>query len=186
MLGSTVISHGKVDDRANSMLVELARAMDHRILELILLPTEDCNFRCVYCYEDFSIGKMPDHIIRGVKAHIRRRAPRLRQLVLNWFGGEPLIALDVVDSISDEALTLSQKYGFNYHGSMTTNGALLDVDVAKRLYHIGIRQYQISLDGWGDVHDQTRRRRNGKGSFKKIWSNLIAINEECKKYIRDS
>lgn len=24
------------------------------VLHLILLPTEQCNFRCTYCYEDFS------------------------------------------------------------------------------------------------------------------------------------
>lgn len=32
---------------------KMLRALDNRILKLTVLPTEKCNFRCTYCYEDF-------------------------------------------------------------------------------------------------------------------------------------
>jgi uncharacterized protein len=59
-----------------------AWAEDH--LHLILMPTEKCNFRCIYCYEDFSIGRMGRPVIEGVKALIRRRLPSLSSIEINW------------------------------------------------------------------------------------------------------
>ena len=35
----------------------IADALTTRRLHLILLPTEQCNFRCKYCYEDFQHGR---------------------------------------------------------------------------------------------------------------------------------
>jgi uncharacterized protein len=65
-----------------------------------LLPTEDCNFRCTYCYEDFAIGRMSRATIEAVKKLIESRVPKLRALTIGWFGGEPLIAKDIVMEIS--------------------------------------------------------------------------------------
>ena len=56
----------------------LARLVNNRELELIILPTEKCNFRCTYCYEDFAIGKMKRETINAVKELIKRRAKDLR------------------------------------------------------------------------------------------------------------
>ena len=36
----------------------LASCLSNRRLELIVMPTEQCNFRCIYCYEDFRMGRM--------------------------------------------------------------------------------------------------------------------------------
>ncbi|RMH33118.1 MAG: radical SAM protein, partial [Gammaproteobacteria bacterium] len=177
MLENGVVPDAVGEGEYEAAAAEFGRAVDHRILELILLPTEDCNFRCVYCYEDFTIGKMPRVVVDAVKKLLSRRAPKLRNLILNWFGGEPLVARDIVESISKTALDLSNHFGFSYMGSMTTNGALLQSRAAKRLVDLGVRQYQISLDGWREGHDQTRRRRNGKGSFERIWKNILDINE---------
>ena len=38
---------------------EIAYSLSNEYLHLIVLPTEKCNFRCTYCYEDFLNGKMP-------------------------------------------------------------------------------------------------------------------------------
>jgi molybdenum cofactor biosynthesis enzyme MoaA len=37
---------------------QIASTLSNRIQQLILLPTERCNFRCTYCYEDFVLGRM--------------------------------------------------------------------------------------------------------------------------------
>jgi wyosine [tRNA(Phe)-imidazoG37] synthetase (radical SAM superfamily) len=55
--------------------VNPAILFSNRLLDLTLLPIEQCNFRCTYCYETFADGKMkPD---RPPCARPRLPAPRL-------------------------------------------------------------------------------------------------------------
>jgi uncharacterized protein len=155
---------------------EIAAAFSNDLLHLIILPTENCNFRCVYCYEDFSIGTMKPPVIAGIKRLLAQRIPTLRQLRIAWFGGEPLIALKVIEEISGFAQTLTKQVpGVAYSSEMTTNGYLLNLATAERLQGLGIRHYQVSLDGPEELHDQTRVQRNGGGSFQQIWTNLLRI-----------
>ena len=44
------------------------------VLHLILFSTEQCNFRCTYCYEKFLHGRMKPEVIEGVKRLVTRRA----------------------------------------------------------------------------------------------------------------
>lgn len=53
--------------------VNVLRAIDNRVFHLILLPTEQCNFRCVYCYENFKIGRMQRSIVEAVKKLLENR-----------------------------------------------------------------------------------------------------------------
>ena len=145
---------------------------------LILLPTEQCNFRCTYCYEDFTIGRMSSEIIQGVKRFIERRLDGLRFLSVSWFGGEPLLARDIIEDISEHIVALVDgQPNIKYSGEMTTNGYHLDLTMLAQLKSLGICYYQISLDGPKQFHDQTRLRANGKGSFDRIWGNLTAIRQ---------
>lgn len=144
-------------------------------LQLIILPTEKCNFRCTYCYEDFSVGRMPDHVISSVKKLIYNRASTLNKLTITWFGGEPLIAVSVIEEISAYILNLCADFpNINYNASVTTNGYLLDLKMLSKLVQLGIRDYQISLDGPQEHHDRTRLRADGIGSFEEIFNNLLA------------
>ena len=155
---------------------ELLAALTDETLHLIILPTEQCNFRCTYCYEDFSIGRMGPRTVQGVKRLLDRRMDGLRQLNVSWFGGEPLLARPVVEDVSAHVVeALRRRPGLRFHGDMTTNGHLLDVPTAERLAQLGITSYQISLDGPQAVHDTTRVRASGKGSFRQIWRNLLSL-----------
>lgn len=155
--------------------VQLLSLLSHSILDLHILPTEKCNFRCVYCYEDFQIGKMKNIVINGIKNLISRRINELKQLRISWFGGEPLAATDVVLNISNYAKCLAEQNHCLYNFGMTTNGYLLDQKRFKQMIDAGITSFQISLDGPERQHNKTRLRADGSGTFIKIWTNLLEM-----------
>jgi uncharacterized protein len=172
-------------------LRDLAMLCTNDVLELHLLPTEQCNFRCTYCYEDFSEGRMPPQVVRGVKRLIGRRADSLQLLSIAWFGGEPLAALGIVEDISEHACESAARHGFVFRGSMTTNAWGLTLETLKSLVALGVRDYQITLDGPAHLHDQVRRRADGAATFERIWSNLrdahasaLAFNINLRIHIR--
>jgi uncharacterized protein len=152
-----------------------APAFTNHQFHLIVLPTERCNFRCTYCYEDFAIGRMQPWVQEAVIALIRSRASGMKRLHLSWFGGEPLLALDVIERIAGEAERLATFVGFTHVGSATTNASLLTRPVLDRLDAVGVREFQISLDGPQEWHDRTRVRADGHGTFAGIWRNLLGI-----------
>jgi uncharacterized protein len=144
-------------------------------LNLIILPTEACNFRCTYCYETFENKKMPRHVVAGIKSLIDRRGEELDQLEISWFGGEPLLALDVITDISKHALDAAKAEGFTFHSGMTTNCYFLDQERFSQCLDHQIDFFQISLDGNPDDHNASRKLASGEETFDRIWSNLIAM-----------
>jgi uncharacterized protein len=153
----------------------LAECVDNEVLHLILMPTEACNFRCTYCYEDFRLGRMQPRIVRGVKNLLSLRAPSLRLLNLTWFGGEPLLALDVLKDILLHARTLVGQYPeIQFASDITTNAYALSRSVFERLLDLGVTQFQIALDGPREWHDRKRVLAGGRGTFDRIWANLLA------------
>lgn len=152
-------------------------SINPRRLELIILPTEKCNLRCGYCYEDFKIGRIRPETVQGIKALIKKRAEDLLLLKLSWFGGEPLLASNEILDICHYANQQTKRNpNLRIISGMTTNGVLLTPDLAKKLDSVGVKQYQISLDGPQELHDKSRVTVNGKGSYDAIWQNLIALS----------
>jgi uncharacterized protein len=153
---------------------QAAFSFDPHRLKLTLLPTEQCNFRCRYCYEDFKIGKMAPRVVNAVKSLLQNRVPSLNRLDIIWFGGEPLVAPEIVSAIQGLAFELCNQYDVPLNASMTTNGYLLAEDLFRSLHSIGIRHYQISLDGKAEEHNKNRILASGSATFERIWSNLLA------------
>ncbi len=162
----------------NQLPSRIVNAINPEYLELILFPTEQCNFRCTYCYEDFELGRMSPDTVTGIKSLIKKRMPDLKHLHISWFGGEPLAAKDIVVNISTYIdLAIKNYPGLIYTASMTTNGSLLDRKTFQQLVHLGVRSYQISLDGDEELHNSSRVTASGKGTFSKIWENLLSIRD---------
>jgi uncharacterized protein len=143
---------------------------DH--LDLRLLPTEDCNCRCIYCYESFEKGEMTDDTRNRVIQLLEKQAPRLKSLNIGWFGGEPLIAMKTIEEISHKILELKKKYDFKYTNHLTTNGYFLTEAIVRKLFSYEIKNIQVTLDGYGEKHDERKKLRSGKGTFDKIMKNL--------------
>ncbi|MBP2239638.1 uncharacterized protein J2Z40_000191 [Cytobacillus eiseniae] len=147
------------------------------VMHLVLLPTEACNFRCTYCYESFPRGKMNVETKSGLKALVKEKAATLANLNISWFGGEPLLALDVIEELSTSFLTTASNQKLQYSADLVTNGYYLTKDVFLKLLSWEIRQLMITIDGIGEVHDSRRHLAGGGKTFDKIIENLKAVKE---------
>lgn len=142
-----------------------------RKLHLIVLPTEQCNFRCVYCYESFLRGTMSEALQGAVEKFVRSHHD-LQTMNLHWFGGEPLLAADVVERVTRSVRQHCQTIGAEFFAGATTNASLLTPEVADRIIAAGVTNFQITLDGQQEDHDHRRVGKGGEQTFATIMANL--------------
>lgn len=156
---------------------QVAEALLGKTIEIHISPTERCNFRCRYCYEDFKIGRMNSDVVERVKLFAARNIFGKNGCHVAWFGGEPLLAADIVLDIQRHVLSSCVDGGIKLTGSMTTNAYLLDERCARALVDLKVHDFQVSFDGAADAHDKLRVAANGSGTFIKIWSNLLQLHK---------
>ena len=149
-------------------------------LQLVILPTEQCNFRCVYCYESFDRGKMSDFTCRELVRFVEDNIDNYKGLDVGWFGGEPLEALDVVIKLSEEFLRICRERKKVYFAGITTNGYNLTLDTFKILKKYHVTFYQITFDGLPEFHDKQRVLADGSGTARTIIKNLLDIQQNIK------
>ena len=148
-------------------------------LDVVIAPTSNCNFRCIYCFEKDNIcpvtmsTETQDKLIEFVE----QRLPRYQGLNVTWYGGEPLLAMDIVESLSERLIAMCEARNIGYKASMITNGYLLDVEKAKRLNELHVSHIQVTLDGDAEDHDKRRILVGGKPTYQKIMDNLSAIKD---------
>ncbi|MCB1656616.1 MAG: radical SAM protein [Pseudomonadales bacterium] len=146
-------------------------------LHLIVLPVDQaCNFSCVYCYEDHSQKtRMTSKHISAISNLVLSKNPKV--LRVEYFGGEPLLNHKFIYDLNKTLQELSQKFGFFFHASATTNGSLLTTDLLNKFHESGLKQYQITVDGLPDDHNKLRISNNGKPTFDSVWAALVRISE---------
>lgn len=109
---------------------------------VMLMTTYACQLRCVYCRVDRGPRRMDLATARrGVDFLLASRADRL---VLNFFGGEPLLAWDLVRRAARYAR--ERCGGRPLRLNLTTNGLLLDDEKLEFLSGFDSRVH-LSLDG---------------------------------------
>ncbi|MBF0362787.1 MAG: SPASM domain-containing protein [Oligoflexia bacterium] len=144
---------------------------------LTLLSSENCNFKCPYCfiYKRRGFNMKPwvyDSVIKLIESNI---VPDFK-LRINFFGGEPTLAHRETISFLKQVRELSLKNNFKeLKYSMVTNGYLLTKEKFIEYLSLGLNSFQITLDGDATTHDKTRCLTNGQGTYNKIWNNLLDI-----------
>jgi uncharacterized protein len=148
-----------------------------RSFKLVVNSTEQCNLRCVYCYETFEHGHMTPETADGVVRFIEGRADAgLDRLDLEFFGGEPLKAWFIVQRIARGAHDACGRHGVAFSGGMTTNATILSEDRLDWLARHGVTAFQITLDGPRETHNARRVWHGGvTGTFDMVWDRLAMI-----------
>lgn len=140
---------------------------------LTIAPTINCNLACTYCFESPSPDKMNDEVIRNVAKMVKSRIDSgIKEFNVTWYGGEPLLCLDVIEKLSKKFITLCEENEINYSAYIITNGTLYTPEVAEKLKNLKVTGAQITIDGDRAAHDKRRPYRGGGGSFDKIIKNF--------------
>lgn len=138
-------------------------------MELTLFVEHQCNLRCTYCYngEKFNATMPWETAEKAIRASLSR--PPGPVYDLSFFGGEPLIRLDLVRQSVELAASLLGAFAPRpkLRVLMNTNGTLVDDDVIALLRANAAWQSTVfvSLDGPKAQHDEHRVRVDGKGSY---------------------
>ena len=175
-----------LDDANEFRQVQLAFGQQHYrtdILELILLASEDCNFRCTYCYEEFARGTMQPWVRDAVKKLLERRIKSLKGLYLSWFGGEPLYGFQAIEDLAPFAVQLARDHDVVLKSNITTNGYLLTPETADKLLAWGINSYKITMDGRPEDHNCSRPTRDGRETFWTILENLKSLRQRSDSFL---
>lgn len=144
------------------------------ITYLRLSLTDRCNLRCMYCMpkEDKDRDGLVktshflhhdellsyEELLRVVRLAVSQGMNKLRLT-----GGEPLIRRGILEFIQQLFLLPGLA-----EVRLTTNGVLL-ADYAQRLYNIGVRQLNVSLD---TLVSEKFRKITGKDYFSRVWAGL--------------
>jgi len=184
-----------VEDRdfelAEIKLFHWRRKMDTRKFGMTLIPTYLCNFKCPYCYEavcydginddkEMMSSDICDSIIELTERKIKEGA---KSVNFEWYGGEPLLALDIVIDMTKRLTALCKEKEVTFDVRMVSNGYLLDEETAKKLGDIGISNIQITLDGLASSHDKQRALRDSGPTFDRIVENLKNAYKHIKQII---
>lgn len=156
--------------------------LNHRMQQLILQVTQQCNLRCEYCIysglyhtnRQHNSKNMTFETARKAIDYFMQRNDDTDRIAVSFYGGEPLLRFDLVKQcVSYIENTVN---GHTVLLNMTTNGTLLSPEVTDYLvahdFHLA-----ISLDGPRDMHNVNRKFRNGEGSFDRIMENVHNIKE---------
>lgn len=151
---------------------------DSNRYDVVIMQTQDCNFRCRYCYETHK-GSLMDELTAGaVSRWLESIIAEVKVLYLSFFGGEPLLAKKSMLALSEQVYQLCKKSNTVLLGNVTTNGYLLDPNTARQLIAHGFDNFQITIDGLPEHHDTFRPLKNGKGSFKRVFQNALNLLDE--------
>lgn len=147
--------------------------------KIYINPTLECNFACWYCYEEHPRGFMSEEVINRLKKHAVYivEEERAQSFSLGWFGGEPLLYFnEVVYPLSKYIKNVCEKNHIPFLFSITTNASKINEDMAKRMAEIGLKRFQITIDGDRGRHDKIRHD-HGKPSFDLIMNNINLLCE---------
>lgn len=158
-------------------------------LDITILPTLDCNFRCVYCFESERRQYMSHQNANALIKYFENSFKKYKSVYIQWFGGEPLLCKELIDFIMSDAIKIADKNKTHLISGITTNGYELDLETYKMLCKNRCTWIQISVDGTKEIHNYQRPHKEDSNSYDKIIKNLQSIRDNtnpgvCKIYFR--
>lgn len=181
LLDNKILIPNEVNELEEIINENLNDLKNQKSLNLSLMHTAKCQLGCHYCGQRHSNTRYSSETINNVLIFLddKLKNGNYENLSLAWFGGEPLMDIHLMESITPKLLSICKKYNISYNARLATNGVLLTKDNFHILKKLQVNQIHVTIDGTKETHNISRITKNGKGTFDQIVQNLkeIVLNE---------
>lgn len=178
---NTLVQYGFIVEQGKDEYSEIQKIIidtdnDDSFFNIIINPTMNCNFKCWYCYEThIKNSRMSQTTITKVLKLIDNIStmPKIKNLYLSWFGGEPLLYFDkVMIPILEYANQKTSEFNIGFQSDITTNGLLINKNIIDKFLKYNVAHAQITIDGHRDLHNTVRFVHKERGSYDEIINNV--------------
>lgn len=164
----TVINENKKSTAESSNLYE------------VIQPSAWCQLGCYYCGQDHTKNVLSDLSVKNITDRIygKLKTGKYKSMNIGWFGGEPLTGLNTMRKLNNIIKLYCEELGIELKDSvLVTNGMSLKPEIYKEMVNdFKISQFEITIDGIDEYHDQHRYLKKEKaGSFDLIYKNITNI-----------
>jgi uncharacterized protein len=144
---------------------------------VVMQPTSGCNMNCSYCYVPNRKVRdlMPFDVVESF-FRVLSNSDLSNFCRIVWHAGEPLMA---GISFYEKVFEIQKKYNYGnteIEHCFQTNGILIS-DKWCRLFKKHNIKISISLDGPKEIHDATRVKWNGKGTYDEVMKAIRRLQE---------
>ena len=147
---------------------------------ITILPTLDCNLRCIYCYSSGGDRKTRLPLTIALKAVdfaiqncIEKEESKFHVGFLG--GGEPFLCWELVEEVVRYAREKADSASLEATFSGVTNGILDKHQIhwlAENFHHIN-----ISVDGYASIQDNQRPMLDGSPSSPRVFQSIRSLND---------
>ncbi len=149
---------------------------------MCLHVSHDCDLRCGYCFAGTGAYGMARQVMpaevacRAIDLLIRESGARVN-LEIDFFGGEPLLAMDTVKQTVAYARAREKEFGKRFRFTLTTNGLALD-DETTDYINREMDNVVLSMDGRPETNNALRKTTSGQGSFEAVFPKIKRLVEK--------
>lgn len=151
---SDALRYGRHSSRLPSHLLQFSKDKKPVVVWNV---TRKCNLKCIHCYAQADDKDFEGELSTEEGKRLIDDLAEFKTPVILFSGGEPLVRKDLPE-LAEYAVSKGLR------AVISTNGTLIDMDMAKKLKEIGLSYVGISIDGTEETND---RFRGQQGAFKK-------------------
>lgn len=133
--------------------------------------TKRCNLKCVHCYSNSTGDLDTDELTTAEARALIDDVGAMGVSALLFSGGEPLTRPDFF-----ELASYASSKGIRV--TISTNGTLINEEMAKKIKSLGVTYVGISFDGIGEINDKFRGVEGAFKSALKGLRNLKAVGQK--------
>ena len=173
-------SSNNVSTEASGLYRKKTKSVSKGYMHLFIMPLEEKIYNTKQCYEVYNQGKMDIGIAQSIIGYVDRKIENYKGLLVSWIGEEPLLAMEIVEYLSDSLMNICEQHRKKYMAEMVTNGYLLSVNLFEKLYMHKVYSYGIVIDDEDPLCEKQRELVNGGEVYAVVLENLISIREAAK------